>query len=192
MNLKLSLEIAPFTRIGCILCSELAHRLLTPYHIKPLEPFQKVSLGLTTIRRQKTPIFPLSFWMNVSGLGNVLRILSLHKVLPQPQEPHTSKQKQCGTKHPLGCSMEFEVTEPERHKHNRKVQACSLCHLNFRVSFWHVKDWKCSKWVSRTDVPTPLTLWTQDVKFTGNLQKVLNMGAFNSKRKWKPGNQEQS
>lgn len=111
----------------------------------------------------------------ISGFSHVPRILSLHTALPQATGATHKRAKAVRDLSTPGFSLEFEVTEPEGHKQNRKMQACSPRPLNFRVSFWHVTYWKYSKWVSRAGDPTPLTRWTQDVTFIGNLQKVLNM-----------------
>lgn len=46
-----------------------------------------------------------------------------------------------------------------------------------------------SSWLSRSDVPNSLTLWAQDIKFTRNLQKVLNMEHLTQNETEKPSNQ---
>lgn len=175
MNLKLSLETAPLTRIRRILCSELVHWLLTTYHIQPLEPFQKESPWLTTSRRQETTVLSVAFGINDIRVQPCPKdIIPAHSSSPSRRSHTQASKGGAGPWHP-GLSLEFEVTEPEGYKQNRKMPARSPCRLNFRVSFWHVTYWKYSKWVSRAGVPTPLTLWTQDVTFTRNLQKLLNM-----------------
>lgn len=128
----------------------------------------------------------------MSGPGN-----ALHSVLPQAIGLHTSKQKHFRTKLP-SRGMQFRVlrwpkgkTEMwQRHAIQFKQPHSQLSEFRGLILACSLRD--ILLWLSRADVPTYLTLWTQDIILTTDLQENVKYGAFNSKWNGKPGNQEES
>lgn len=128
----------------------------------------------------------------MSGPGN-----ALHSVLPQATGLHTSKQKHFRAKLP-SRGMQFRVLRwPEGKTETWQKHAVQLKQPHSQLSEFQGLILACSLrdillWLSRADVPTSLTLGTQDIILTTDLQKNVKYGAFNSKWNGKPGNQEES
>lgn len=96
---------------------------LTVNHLKykTTRLFEKQSLWLTSIRRQKLPVISIFFCINDVSPAMPQRYYT--RLFLKPEEPHTSKQRESGTK--LSSRIQFGVPRWPNQRNINRTEKCN-------------------------------------------------------------------